>query len=263
MTFFYPHEECLKGWSCRSTKRECTMSEKMPCPNCAQLREVALTERNETVTIKGKEVTFPARFSRCIHCGEEFENPEQLDANLLAAREAYKARYESISPDALRELRAGYGASQKAFGLILGFGELTINTYEQGGVPTEPNRNLLRLARDPRVFRMLFEANKDKIGALQRRRIEGSAGFRQAAQWDGVEGLYDALSEEKRRTVEEAASRREMEIPRLVGTFLLPTLNREKLAVLQNDWEDRGWEHVRETSGCRSEPVTCMEGVGA
>ena len=159
-----------------------------------------------------------------------------MDANLLAAREAYKARYESTSPEAIRELRAGYGASQKAFGLILGFGELTINTYEQGGVPTEPNRNLLRLTRDPRVFRMLYEANKDKIGALQRRRIESSAGLRQAARWEGTEGLYAVLSAEERRTVEEAAAQRDMEIPRLAGTFLLTALNREQPALVPHAW---------------------------
>jgi putative zinc finger/helix-turn-helix YgiT family protein len=205
------------------------MDEKMPCPLCEQARDAEVVERDETVTIKGKEVTFPAHFYRCLRCGEEFETSEQLDANLLAAREAFKALCESISPEALRELRAGYGASQKAFGLILGFGELTINTYEQGGVPTEPNRNLLRLAQDPRVFRMLYEANKDKIGALQRKRIEASAAFHRAAQWAGLEGLYDTLSEEERKTVEETASAREMTIPRLVDSCLLPSLNREKL----------------------------------
>jgi hypothetical protein len=39
-------------------------------------------------------------------------------------------------------LRSRYGASQKAFELILGFGELTMNSFEQDAVPDSANRLL-------------------------------------------------------------------------------------------------------------------------
>ena len=111
------------------------MTTRLPCSRCATTRDIEVTDREEKVTIKGKEVSFLAHFSRCTTCGEEFEGPGQLDANLDAAREAYARLYESPTPDALVALRARYGASQKAFGSILGFGELTMNGYEQGGTP--------------------------------------------------------------------------------------------------------------------------------
>ena len=64
----------------------------------------------------------------------------QLDANLEAAREAYARLYESPTAEDIIKLRSEYGASQKAFGLILGLGELTINSYEHGSSlgPREP-----------------------------------------------------------------------------------------------------------------------------
>lgn len=69
----------------------------------------------------------------------------QPNLNLDAAREAYAQTYEAPSPEQLVALRARFGASQKAFGLILGLGELTMNSYEQGAIPAPANRLLLIL----------------------------------------------------------------------------------------------------------------------
>jgi len=89
------------------------------------------------VTIKGHEVAFAASCYRCTSCGEVFLAPGQLDANLAIAREVYARLYETPEPEALVALRAKYSAGQKAFGMILGFGELTINSYEQGDRPIQ------------------------------------------------------------------------------------------------------------------------------
>ena len=77
-------------------------------------------------------------------------------------------------PGDIIRLRNRYGASQKAFGIILGFGELTINSYEQGSVPSDSNMNLLRLVEDPLAFARLYESRKDRIGPTQRNRIEAA-----------------------------------------------------------------------------------------
>jgi DNA-binding transcriptional regulator YiaG len=101
------------------------------------------------------------------------------------AREAYARLYASPSPRDLVSLRARYGASQKAFGVILGFGELTMNSYEKGAYPAPPNRLLLKLAADPGIFKAMYDINKERIGATQRRRIEKSEGYREALAREG------------------------------------------------------------------------------
>jgi len=117
-------------------------------------------------------------------CGEVFEAPGQLDANLDAAREAYSRLYEAPKPEELVALRARYGASQKAFSIILGFGELTMNSYENGATPDSTNRLLLKLAAKPHIFKEMYEINKSRIGALQRQRIEASEGFKASLKRD-------------------------------------------------------------------------------
>jgi len=153
------------------------MPECMPCSHCGKTRKVELVERDEQVTIKGREVTFSASCYRCTSCGEELLAPGQLDANLSAAREVYARLYDTPGPEALVALRAKYNAGQKAFGMILGFGELTMNSYEQGGSPDPTNRLLLKLAAEPQLFKAMYDINKSRIGAIQRQRIEGSEGF--------------------------------------------------------------------------------------
>jgi len=181
------------------------MTETRECPSCEAPREVELVVRDERVTVQGKEVRFRSEVYRCATCGEEFESPEQLDANLSAAREAYSRLYETPTPDKLVSLRSRYGASQKAFGLVLGFGELTMNSYEQGAVPDSTHRLLLKLAENPVVFKAMYSVNSARIGAIQRQRIEASEGFGAAESWQGIDALATALTALQREKIEECA----------------------------------------------------------
>lgn len=149
------------------------MFENRPCSNCEAIEPVELVKREESLVMKGKTITYLAEFYRCSACGTEFEDMDQLDRNLDSAREAYDLLYATPSPAQLRALREKYGASQKAFGLLMGFGEATMHNYEKGDRTPEPaNRLLLNLASDPWIFKKVYDLNKDKIGQIQRRRIE-------------------------------------------------------------------------------------------
>ncbi len=196
------------------------MTTPMPCSHCATTCEIEIVEREEKVTIKGKEVSYVARLSRCTVCGDEFEAPGQLDANLGAAREAYVRLYESPPPDALIALRAYYGASQKAFGAILGFGELTMNSYEKGSTPDPTNRLLLKLADVPYIFKAMYDINSGKIGAIQRRRIEESEGYQSALCWAGLGALSPHLTPLQQEKIEACAERNDRTVPEQIAAYV-------------------------------------------
>jgi transposase-like protein len=46
------------------------MTEKLSCPHCELVRDVELIERDETVSIKGRDVVFKAQRYRCMTCGD-------------------------------------------------------------------------------------------------------------------------------------------------------------------------------------------------
>lgn len=196
------------------------MSMQLPCPRCGTTRDVDIVEREEKVTIRGREVPFTARFSRCMTCGEEFEAPGQLDANLAAAREAYARLYEAPKPEELVALRTRYGASQKAFSIILGFGELTMNSYENGATPDSTNRLLLKLAANPYIFKEMYTINKNRIGAIQRRRIEVSKGFQSAMRWDGLEALSASLTALQCEKIEVCAEKSGLSVPEQIARYV-------------------------------------------
>jgi putative zinc finger/helix-turn-helix YgiT family protein len=192
----------------------------MSCPKCGTIRDVELIEREENVTIQGREVVFRAHFYCCTTCGEEFEAPGQLDGNLSAAREAYARAYESPATSDLIALRGKYGASQKAFGLILGFGELTMNNYEQGAKPDSTNRLILKLAEHPVLFKAMYQLNSLRIGAIQRKRIETSDAFRSAVGWAGLESLAVALTPLQQSKVETCAAGNKCSILQQVAAYV-------------------------------------------
>lgn len=170
------------------------MTEEKLCPLCGRIAKMEPVSLQQEAEIKGKLVRFTSPALKCSLCGNEMFTPEQMDESLRASREAYERQYASPSPDELIALRERYGASQKAFSLLLGFGELTMNSYERGSIPDSTNRLLIKLAENPVCFKEMYRINKDKIGLTQRRRIEASEGFRSASSWASLPGLTGNLS---------------------------------------------------------------------
>lgn len=169
---------------------------KISCPYCESIHEVRKIKRTESIVFKGKKVSYKAVHYECTNCHEIFDSAQMMDENLLAAREAYELLEDSVSPAKIISIRESYNASQKAFGLILGMGELTINSYEQGkSIPMSSNRLLLHLSENPLIFFEMYERNKSKIGAIQRERIEASEAFKRYKKLGGLEKLYNNLSE--------------------------------------------------------------------
>lgn len=180
---------------------------KLSCPYCEAVHVVKVIKRKECILFKGRDITYQAVHYQCTNCHEVFDSADMMDENLLAAREAYELLESSVSPEKIIAIRESYNASQKAFGLILGMGELTINSYEQGkSIPMSSNRLLLHLSENPLIFFEMYERNKNKIGAIQRERIESSQAFKNCNKWGGLENLYNHLSETEREVIENRTS---------------------------------------------------------
>ena len=151
------------------------MINRIQCPDCEKLTEVSEILKETNVVIKGKNVTFNAPMYKCSVCGSEFQTMEQLEESLKLGKNAAEKKYDEITPEKIISIREKYNASQKAFAIILGMGELTINKYEQGEKPSSSNRMLLLLSEDPACFYKMYEINKCKIGTIQKQKIEQSA----------------------------------------------------------------------------------------
>lgn len=131
-----------------------------------------IENRLETTNVKGIPVTAYFPVSMCPLCSAEFVTADQMDEGLSTAYKVYREMTGVISPEEIIQLRGKYNASQKAFGIILGFGELTINTYEKGSIPSEVHQKVLEAAEDTEWFCKQFNKARPKLGQTQINRIE-------------------------------------------------------------------------------------------
>ncbi len=144
------------------------------CPHCGDVRDVRLETEEETYPFRGESITVSSRSFRCSVCDGDFSTAEQADHTLQAVREEYRRLHNLVTPEEIVSIRKQYGAGQKPFGRILGLGEATINSYEQGEVPTTANSNLIRQAADPGVFARMYGERRDQIGPTQQKRIDAA-----------------------------------------------------------------------------------------
>lgn len=142
------------------------------CPECHKIVPVRIENLYETLTVRGITVSAYHPVSICSICSAEFVTADQMDEGLANTYKVYREMTGVISPEKIIQLRNKYNASQKAFGIILGFGELTINTYEKGSIPSEAHQKVLESAEDAEWFCKQFEKAKPKLGQTQIKRIE-------------------------------------------------------------------------------------------
>jgi len=76
-------------------------------------------------------------------------------------------------------------------GILLGLGKRQLAAFENGAyVLQATHRLILSLAMDEDVFKKMYERNKHKIGAIERRRIERAEKLAKAG--------FDEVSEEQK-----------------------------------------------------------------
>jgi putative zinc finger/helix-turn-helix YgiT family protein len=142
------------------------------CPYCEDFREIEIIRKMEKSMIRGREIASEAEFSLCTACGKEFASMQQMDTTLTNGYNLYRELENIIFPAKIIAIRQKYGASQKAFAKILDLGELTINSFEQGSLPSKSVSNLMRLMEKPGNFTELFEKNRSKLSSFQVKKIE-------------------------------------------------------------------------------------------
>jgi len=142
------------------------------CPICEDFREIEVISKSEITKVKGIEVEALAHYSICTHCSNEFSTSDQMDETLTNAYNEYRKIEDIIFPSDIINIREKYGVSQKAFAKILDLGELTINSFEQGSLPSKSISNLIKFMDKKDNFIDLFQRNRRKLTKLQITKIE-------------------------------------------------------------------------------------------
>lgn len=128
------------------------------CPLCGELHLVDRRTRTATATIKGEKIKYQEKYYVCENTedGEnEFIPSKVMDANLLAARDAYRSAHQMFTSQDIIKLRNRYGLTQRELAKLLGWGEATVSRYETKQIQDETYDGILHVVSEDS-----FEAKK-------------------------------------------------------------------------------------------------------
>ena len=146
------------------------------CPACMKDADVRIEGRRETLPVRGEDIEVEARVAVCSTCGEDIWLDELEGETLARAFAEYRRRRRLLQPDEMARIRRRWGLGQRAFALLLGWGEVTLHRYESGSLQDAAHDAQLRMAERPENIRTLLEAHGERLTPRQREAVERRLG---------------------------------------------------------------------------------------
>lgn len=117
------------------------------CPYCKKEVKYKI-ERRILKEFKGIEINTFEEVAVCQSCNEDLYINEIENKNNERIYDLYRKNTDIIKPEDIIKFREKYDISQRELTAILGFGKMTINRYERGGLPTKSQSDYIKLLID-------------------------------------------------------------------------------------------------------------------
>ncbi len=117
---------------------------KVYCPYCKKEVEYKI-EKRDLKEFRGIEVNTFENVAICNECNQDLYVNEIEDVNNERIYQIYREKANIIKAKDIIKLREKYNISQRELTSILGFGKMTINRYERGGLPTKSQSDYIKL----------------------------------------------------------------------------------------------------------------------
>ena len=132
------------------------------CPYCKKEVDYKI-EKRDLKEFRGIEINTYENVAVCKECHQDLYVNEIEEKNNERIYELYREKANIIKPQDIVNLREKYDISQRELTAILGFGKMTINRYERGGVPTKSQSDYIKLLidNDSKFIEKVKEAYKN------------------------------------------------------------------------------------------------------
>ena len=117
---------------------------KVYCPYCKKEVEYKI-EKRDLKEFRGIEINTFENVAICNECNQDLYVNEIEDENNERIYQIYREKANIIKAEDIVKLREKYDISQRELTSILGFGKMTINRYERGGLPTKSQSDYIKL----------------------------------------------------------------------------------------------------------------------
>lgn len=137
------------------------------CISCGCKRSYAITSQKVENTIRDISFEYVEMIAHCTECGEELYVPEVNDSNVESQENAYREAAQLISVSQINKIIEKYRIGAGPLAKIMGFGDVTINRYIGGQLPSRSHSNqLLEILSSYRKMEELLEENKHLISPV-------------------------------------------------------------------------------------------------
>ncbi|MGN0994037.1 MAG: type II toxin-antitoxin system antitoxin SocA domain-containing protein [Butyricicoccus sp.] len=124
-------------------------------------KKVTARAENE---IRNIRFSFVETLAFCSECGEEVYVPEVNDENVQSREDSYRKAANLITVEEIQKIITKYNIGAGPLAQIMGFGEITINRYLGGQLPSKINsEKLLEVLASHKKMEECLEANKTNI----------------------------------------------------------------------------------------------------
>lgn len=129
------------------------------CPYCKKEVEYKI-EKRDLKEFRRIEVETFENVAICNECNQDLYINEIENENNERIYKIYREKANIINAEDIIKLREKYDISQRELTSILGFGKMTINRYERGGIPTKSQSDYIKflIENDDKFIEKVKEA---------------------------------------------------------------------------------------------------------
>lgn len=114
------------------------------CINCGEMQRYTVKSGRRELAIRGITFSFVEHKAYCTECELEVYVPEINDENVQAKEDAYREAAKLITVTELNDILKKYNIGAGPLATIMEFGEVTVNRYMRGQLPSKEHSERLR-----------------------------------------------------------------------------------------------------------------------
>ncbi len=134
------------------------------CIACGCEQPYTVSSSRVTITVNGLTFSYVEKQAYCSECGEAVYVPEINDENVISREDGYRKAAKLITIEEINEILEKYKIGAGPLARLLGFGDVTVNRYLAGQLPSRSHSDLLlKVLTSYRAMDEYLEAGKEKI----------------------------------------------------------------------------------------------------
>lgn len=134
------------------------------CINCDEKTTYTVKCQRVEMTVRGTTFSYVEQSAYCAVCGEQVYVPEINDLNVVSREEAYRKAAHLITIPEINQIMKKYNIGAGPLAKVMGFGEVTINRYIGGQLPSkEHSALLLEVLSSHKIMEKRLEENKNYL----------------------------------------------------------------------------------------------------